>query len=228
MECTVCNDRSEVDCCVECRALLCEVCGETCEQCRKMVCPEHKRVTSSGHIMCLQCFTEREERHGRKAATADTSLKGLAGGHQANEEDVSYEALTASQRKPPDPWKISLAAGVVALLFVLMLVLLPDLRRSTMPWGAEIPTPIFVFFIAALSIVWAVRGLINEEFIEQRQHSFMGIGVSVLACVLAIWAIQSDPARQADLDELRQQQVWENMSPEERRKSTLNRFSGEK
>lgn len=197
MECSVCNERSEVDTCNECKMLLCEVCGSICEQCKKMVCPEHKRVTHKGHVMCAACFTEREERHSKKtaqreAAAGGTGLNELEGTAQAPQEEISYEALTGSARQPPPPWRMSMYTGIAAAVLAIFLLLLADFRVVPTPWGGTFPTPYSVIIISLFAIFWSVRGMTNEEFEADFSKCFIGLGVSVLASVLALYAVNLD------------------------------------
>ena len=197
MECSVCNERSEVDACVECRMLLCEVCGAPCEQCHKMVCPEHKRVTHKGHVMCVACYTEREERHAKKSSERDAAA---GGGTSLNELDetqapqgeITYEALSGSARQPPPPWQMSLYTALAAAALALLLLVLADMRTVPTPWGGTFATPYSVVIISLFALFWSVRGMINEEHREDFSKCFFGLGIALVASVLALWEVSLD------------------------------------
>ncbi len=68
MDCGVCQLRSAVGYCAECKKLLCEVCQESCSHCGKIVCPTNAHSTRSGRRLCTTCM-ERYKRHqARKKA----------------------------------------------------------------------------------------------------------------------------------------------------------------
>lgn len=231
MECSVCNERSEVDTCAECRMLLCEVCGAICEQCHKMACPEHKRITHKGHVLCLACFTEREERHGKKsgsrdAAAAGTSLDELEE-TQAPQGEVAYEALTGSARQPPPPWRMSLYTALAAVAMALLLLAWSGMRTVSTPWGIPFATPYLVVLVSLFAVFWSVRGMRNEEYRKDFSRCFIGLGIAIFASVLALWEVSIDKevAQTAQMQEKERQ----NMSEEEReawRKGVLGRFGG--
>ena len=205
MECSVCNERSEVDTCAECRMLLCEVCGAICEQCKKMVCPEHKHLTHKGRVMCLTCHTEREARHPKKSSKHEaappegTSLNEL----EAPMGEIAYEALSASARQPPPPWRMSLYTGLAAVALALLLLVFDGMRTASMPWGSTFATPYCVLIISLFAVFWSVRGMINEEFREDFSKCFFGLGIALVASILALWEVSLDKetARTAQIEE---------------------------
>jgi hypothetical protein len=68
MECAICQLRSSVGYCAECKALLCEVCNETCSHCGAVVCPECLVETSSGRELCKTCMAKYQKRKAHRAA----------------------------------------------------------------------------------------------------------------------------------------------------------------
>ena len=231
MECSVCNTRSEVDSCWKCHALLCEVCGETCERCGEMACPNHVHKTRSGHTLCSQC---NEERRARKAARhggakGGTGFQSLEGQPQqaAEEEKEEHAALTASANRGAPPWKLSKNTAIAALVFSVILFVFSGLR--TLP-GSEFQTPWCVVFISVLAAFWAAAGMVSNEpdQMENRPKCLMALGMAVVAVLLAFVSIATDPAReeQAALDLEEQQQ--NEMTPEERQRQTqeiMNRYN---
>lgn len=59
MECSFCHFRSPVGYCVECRALLCEVCAIMCDACGKNVCCKHIHETPHHRRLCSKCLAKR-------------------------------------------------------------------------------------------------------------------------------------------------------------------------
>ena len=233
MECTVCNIRSQVDSCVQCRTLLCEVCGETCEKCGEMACPDHTKRTRSGHILCSKCYEKRRARRDARhqaemgGGTGLEDLHGKRSPPQAEEED-EHAALTASAQTNWPPWRLSLLAAIVGLVFVVVILFFPSLRRISMGSG-YLPTSLFVIFLTAISAFWAFIGLISHtpESEENRNKCLTGLALGVVAALLAVFAIVSDPAKALDEEKERVMQEQRDMSPEERREQTrdiLNQF----
>lgn len=234
MDCFVCNSRSAVDSCSECQALLCEVCGVKCDHCEKMVCPDHSHKTRSGRYLCVRCNEARLARRGKRKAAAeeaaalqDTSLAALEGVRE-EEEAIGDEALVASVRKPPPPWKLSLYAACTGAVLVLIILLLPGLRRIPLPGGTSFPTPYFFLVPALIAVFWSVTGLVREDYREERPRCFIGLGVALLTCVLVFVAVFTDPVRRAEIRSVRSQDERNNMTVDELREwreRKLNRFN---
>lgn len=227
MQCTVCNTRSEVDSCVQCHALLCEVCGETCEKCGAMACPEHTKRTSSGHVLCIKCYEKRrarKEAQRRAESAGGASFQELEGKgrHAAEEEEKDeFAALAASGHRATPPWKLSLYTAIAALVFVLLLLLFPGLRRINM--GASyFPTSLCVLFITAISAFWAAMGLASKdpEQEQNRGRCLTALGVGVVSVLLAVIAIATDPAKAVEEQNRRIEQEQMSLTPEQRREQT--------
>ena len=71
MDCGVCEIRSSVGFCIECKKLLCEVCGVECAYCGKMLCPEHVQTTHSGKKLCGPCMVKRRAYQERRRQLED-------------------------------------------------------------------------------------------------------------------------------------------------------------
>ena len=224
MQCTVCNSRTEVDSCVQCHALLCEVCGETCEKCGAMACPDHTKRTSSGHVLCIKCYEKRrarKEAQRQAEAAGGVSFQQLEGkGKPAptEEERDEYAALTVSGHRATPPWKLSLYTAGAALVFVLLLLLFPGLRRINLG-TTYFPTSLCVLFITAMSAFWAAMGLASKDPDQEanRGRCLTALGIGVASVLLAVVAIATDPAKAIEEQNRRIEQEQISLTPEQRR-----------
>lgn len=233
MECTICNIRSAVGTCNDCRTMVCEECGVQCDHCGKWACPQHVYMTSSGKTLCLPCQEERRARRAaakRRAEGYETPIPGAPaeGMITPAEQEVEEEQaiLTASVRQPPPPWKLSLYTAALALVLVGILFVFPGLRR--IPFGtAHLATPYLLMIIPIIAVFWGVLGMMREEMQAERNRSLMGIGLAIAAAVLMVIAVQTDPARLEEQRALAEQQMRQNMTPaelEQWRRDRLERF----
>jgi hypothetical protein len=138
-----------------------------------------------------------------------------AGLEAAEEEVVERPVLAASVRKPPPPWKLCLYTACTGVVLAVVVLLLPGLRRFTLPWGGYFPTPYLLLLIPAISVFWAVVGLVSKEHRDDRSRCLVGLGVAVVSCILMIVAVYTDPARLAEAEAAREQGVRDNMTPEQ-------------
>jgi hypothetical protein len=212
--------------------MLCETCGVSCENCHKVSCPDHIHETGSGRVLCEACYNDRKKKRKQaKAAHAkkgegeevDTSLQGL---EEEIEGNVGDEALTLSAREPLQPWQWSLYIAIGGVAVALLMLIVPALRR--IPTGGEnfIPTSYIVLIIPLLGVVWAIVGLVKEDYYRDRPKCLYGFGVSIVAAILAFLVIWIDPAMQVDPAE-EQGGFRQDMTPEELqqwRENTLNRY----
>ncbi len=192
MECDVCNLRSSVGFCVECRKLLCEECAIKCSHCSKLICPEHVHETRSGRILCVQCMEERDSRRAERHAAATEAHE--AESERPAEEEVQAEALVASARKPTPPWLMSLYAVGAGALVILVVLLVPGFRLSTLPW-----TGYLVILVSALGVFWAVWGLTKEEYFDDRPRCFVGLTIGIATIIASIWGIYAENERRKKL-----------------------------
>ncbi len=226
MDCLVCNSRSAVESCVICHILLCEVCGSKCEKCGHVACSEHVHVTHSGKVLCRTCQEKRVAAH--KAHHQDEqAAEDEMGQPFVAEEEIERPVLTASVRKPPPPWKMSLYVAIAGIVLALIMLALPSLRRFALPSGGFFPTPYLLMIIPAVAIFWGALGAYAKEYAEDRLRCLMGIGIAALACLLLLVAVYTDPARLAEAEAARIQSTREKMTPqqlEQWRNEKLNKF----
>ena len=233
MDCQVCEVRSSVGYCVECQKMLCETCGVACENCHKISCPEHIHETGSGRVLCEACYSERREKrrkakaahsHKGKAEEGDTSLKGLEA--EELEGDISDEALVGSARQPLQPWQVSLYIAIGGVLVALLMLLIPGLRRIPTGGDGFIPTSYVVLIIPVLGLIWAIVGLVKEDYYQDRPKCMYGLGVSILAAILTLVVVWIDPAMRtdsgADASSFRQDMSAEEL--QQWRENTLNQY----
>ncbi|MBI4559536.1 MAG: hypothetical protein HY706_18260 [Candidatus Hydrogenedentes bacterium] len=228
MECALCNVRSSVGYCIECQVLLCEECSAKCENCQKLLCPDHKHETRGGRVLCVECYEERKQRRAeRRVAVAADSEKDHAA-EEVPEGEVGDEALVASVRKPPPPWKLSLYSAAAGIAAILIILVLPSLRRITLVGSSYLPTPYILLPIPIFAIFWAAIGLYHKDYQEDRPRSWIGLGLAVVTILLAFVARWTDPALQAEEEVRQQQEKRLHMNVEERtewRQNMLNRYN---
>ncbi len=230
MDCEVCGVRSSVGYCSECKKVLCETCGVVCENCNKIACSDHIHETSGGRVLCTACYEERrEKRRQAKAAHAkkgeeDTSLQGLEA--EEDEGGVDDEALVASARRPIQPWQMSLYIAIGGAVVALLMMLIPALRHIPTGGDTFIPTGYVILIIPVLGLIWAVVGLVKEDYYEDRPKCMYGLGASIVAAILTLVVIWIDPTiRTTSEDGI--QNVRQDMSEQqlkEWREKTLNQF----
>lgn len=204
VECKICEVRSSVGYCVECRALLCETCGVPCEQCRKISCPTHTHTTRSGKVLCAGCYAERRAKreavkaevvhrqHARHGEPGDTSLAGLEAAPEA-EGEVRDEALVASARGAAvQPWQMSLYIALVGIALGIALILFPSIRHVA--FGARTYSIGYIVFVfVVLSAVWAWIGLRNEEYYRDRIKCFYGVGACIVCALVGVVTVSRPP-----------------------------------
>jgi len=199
-----------------------------------MVCPDHSHKTHGGRNLCVRCYEARKAHKDKRKAGAEeaaalegTSLEALEGGSQ-EEEAIGDEALVASIRKPPPPWKLSLYSACTGAALVLIILLLPGLRRIPLPGGGSFPTPYFFLIPPLIAVFWSVTGLVREDYREERSRCFIGLGLALVTCVLVFVAVFTDPVRRAAIGSVRYQDERNNMTVDELREwreKKLNRFN---
>jgi len=190
MECDICHTRSSEGYCVQCNRLLCAECAAVCSRCGNLMCPDHAHETRSGRILCPECLEERRERREKRKAAERAATKE---GEQETADEAEEEAvvLTASAAKGLAPWKISAAAGMVALLLIVVAILRPGFRVGGLGF-----TAVLVLVVAAGSLFWGAVGLFYPKYYEERALSLIGIGFAFVAVVCAVLSIGHE-ARQA-------------------------------
>ena len=227
MECSVCDLRGAVQACSYCHAQICEVCGVNCRRCGKPVCPNHVYKTHSGKMLCPDCQEERKAKRAHLKAMADRAdAEEFGDAPRIEKQDSGLsedEALTGSVRKPTPPWKLSLYAGIVGLVAVLVVFVIPGLREVPIPGGIMLPTPYFLMVIPVAALIWGLVGLLNEEYKEDTARCVAGLVLSVAGILLMVVAVATDPARKAAQDAADAQMVRIKMNPQQ-----LNDWRNEK
>jgi len=227
MECSVCDLRGAVQACSVCHAQICEVCGIACRRCGKPVCPTHVYKTHSGKMLCLDCQEERKAKRAQLKAMAEREENpdiDQASKSDSHDSGLSEdEALVGSVRKPPPPWKLSLYAGAIGLVAVLVLLVAPGLRQVPLPGGIFLPTPYFLFVIPAAALVWGMIGLLNEQYKEDTARSVAGLILAVAGILLMVVAVATDPSRKAAKEAAEAQMSRIKMTPQQ-----LNNWRNEK
>jgi len=216
MDCDLCQIRSSVGYCAECKRLLCEVCGVACTECGKTVCVTHVHETRSGKRLCAECTKARKRRHKHHhdhEEHEDTRFAALEGMPQPEEEaDKERAILTASAYQPIPPWKLSLYAGGAAALVMVVVLLVPQFRLIAQPWSSFIAIGLCV-----LSGGWSIYGLVSTAHYENRGRNFIGMGLALVAVVMAVAAMQFDTETRGDDDLEAGMMERQEMSPEELR-----------
>ena len=226
MECSICKVRSAVGGCAVCQAMLCEECSIPCATCGKLVCPEHLQETRSGRRLCAKCFDEREARREQRRAVAEGRVEEPAAADV--DKEIEEEAVVLAGRRAPDPWQWSVFAALGAIAIALIILLFPSLRRISLGPTAYIPTPLILVLIPIISVIWAIVGLSDERYFEDRNKCFAGLGLALLSVLLGIVAWATDPAAKAEQTTVSTQGQRETMTPEElaewRKKNLEDRY----
>lgn len=202
MDCDLCQIRSSIGYCAECKRLLCEVCSVACSECGKNVCVTHVHETHSGKRLCSACTKARKEhKHRSRREEEEAELTGFDELEQrgrarvASDEDLDDEGavLKASAYQPIPAWKLSLyAAGAAALVMIVVLVI-PGFRLIAQPWSSWIS-----IVLCLISGFWSVVGLTSARYVENRPRNFIGAAIAVVALVLAVAALQIDTNTRGD------------------------------
>lgn len=238
MQCEVCGVRSSVGYCEECKKLLCEEHAIKCDKCAKTVCPDHIHVTSSGRKLCTSCYEAREaaksERRkdkdqiregGAAAAVGGTGLQDL---REEEQEAIEQEALVGSVQEFAPPWRLSIITATLAVVVALAVLVFPGLRRFDIGGGNSMSTPWVLMVIPVFATFWGIAALISFRYEDKRLISLAGIGLSVLAAILLVVAVQTDPARAVERAQQEEMEALESMTPEEleqRRLEKLMRYT---
>ncbi len=220
MDCFVCNTRGAVDSCAICHAMLCEVCSAACAMCGKLVCPQHVHKTHSGKDLCLSCQEKRRAAHQARLAKEERGefppdIDSASEPGKEREADAERPVLVASARKPPPPWTLCLYTACLGLALALLLLALPGMRRVNLPWGGYLPIPYVLLLIPAVSVFWGAGGLLVKEYREDRMRCVLGMGLALVASMILVAAVFTDPVRRAEAEARRMESMRSQMSPEE-------------
>ncbi|MBI5094136.1 MAG: hypothetical protein HZB26_17050 [Candidatus Hydrogenedentes bacterium] len=229
MECSICLVRSSVGYCSACQILLCDECGISCTKCGKLVCSQHVHETRSHKQLCPECMEERKTRAAERAAVADagesTSLEAL---QEEQPADVASEALLASVRQPPPPWKLSAITAGAGVAVMLVLLFFPAMRHVDLPGTAGLLyIPYFVMLVPLIAIAWGIAALTGADYVLDRPKAYIGLGLSIVCIIMGVVAVQTDPARKAAEAARIEAERLKSATPEEikaKREGVLNRF----
>lgn len=227
MECMVCGLRSSVGYCAVCQKMLCEECGIRCEMCGKMVCSEHSYETSSGKQLCIECQKERKKEYAKRRREAEAGIQPQEDAVAQPEAVGQEEVLTASAKRKIEPWTWSLGVAILGVVIILVLLVVPSLRRAPLSASAYIPMSIVPIILALFATVWGILGIVREEHVEDRSKCFAGLGVAFVTILLAIVAIYTDPAAKIKSEVDLMQNDREGLSQKELtdwRKQSLEKF----
>ena len=219
MDCDLCQIRSSVGYCAECKRLLCEICGIACTECGKTVCVTHVHETRSGKKLCSDCTRARKQRrHHRddgepRERTDFDDIEHPHHAHTSSDEELDEErALTASAYKPIPPWKLSLYASGAAAFVMVVVLAVPGFRLIAQPWCSGL-----AIGLCALSAFWAFTGLTSPLYFENRLRNLFGAAIAVVALLMAVAALQFDTNTRGDEALEAGMLERQNLSPEELR-----------
>lgn len=231
VECEVCKVRSAVGRCEDTHALVCEECSTGCYSCGKLVVASKAKITKSGHAYCGACY---EKRAARKAGRQQQSEQGSAvqqgavapGTNQAEgEAEGQEEVVVLSKWTAPPPWKMSAILAGVALVVMVLLLVFPSV--AVIPLGSSyVYTAVPLLFIPILAVVWAIIGLVSREHYYERPRCYIGMGLAVLAFVVAVFTMKP-PAASIEQELLRGNRQTD-MTPEQRAEWRQRMLSGQR
>ncbi|NIA13483.1 MAG: hypothetical protein GWP08_05335 [Nitrospiraceae bacterium] len=186
MDCDVCDIRSSVGFCHECKKLLCEVCGAECAVCGKLLCDEHVEETRHGRQLCAECMAERRARRHRERRRAEGEREGghsfaaldgeegrPADGDESVDDALDERILLASGRKKRDPWLRSLYLSSPGVVLLIVMMSFPLMHYILHPWLSLLT----LFF----GVLGGVRGLLG--FYADKYHE--RVVLNVIACCAA-------------------------------------------
>lgn len=186
MECDVCKTRSSVGYCAECNKLLCDECGVACGRCGALACPDHVHESRSGRMLCMECVRQRKERRAKQKATEEAEIGEQ---EQVEEKGAVEEAvvLTASAAREIEPWHLSVWSTGVGLALILLASLTPWLRFANLTL-----TALLVIFVVAIGLFWAVVGVLNPKYFQNRRKCLIGLVLGIVAFGFAAFEIWSE------------------------------------
>ena len=207
MECGVCEIRSSIGYCIECQKLLCETCSQTCDECGKLMCPDHVYESRSGKIYCNPCNERRKAARGSKhksskreaAAVGGTSLAALEGAEDLPEEDDA-EVRVLGQREPTQPWRLCVYFAGAGLMLALFLLVFPSFRRIPLGGTSYLTMAYVGVLIPLIAAFWGIYGIVNVEFFKFRQRCMAGLGLAGVSMLLFVVAAATDPASENEED----------------------------
>ena len=185
MDCDVCDIRSSVGFCHDCKKLVCEVCGIECAACSKLLCEEHIEETRHGRKLCAECMAERRARRHRKKGGKDAeeggahSFAALDGGEGLPEDDETVDdalderVLLVSGHSKRDPWLRSLYLTAPGAVLMLLMMSFPLVHYIVHPWP-----PLVALVWGVLGFVRGVLGFYTDKYHER-------IVINVIVCCVA-------------------------------------------
>lgn len=240
MECAVCEVRSSIGFCIQCKKLLCEQCATVCDGCGKYICEDHVLETPHGRELCIECMEERnrkrsehkDKRKDRRHDGKDNEDFSFAGLDGAEETPEAEQTLVLSGYRATPPWVLSLYAGIAAVAVTLVIFVFPGFARLAQPWTSYI-----AFVLAGISAAWAGLGLKKRKLEEgeeetyeeeqERKKSYYGLGTAGAAALLAVMSLIFRPGVSEEFAIDAFDDGREELSPtelEDWREERLNRF----
>lgn len=188
VDCGLCQIRSSVGYCTECKVLLCEECSVACSACRKLVCKNHLLTTSHGRKLCRGCWELRKAR--RSASGTPESLEAMKeeAGFQTTREErallTDEEDLASTESKRPSPSAYALATALFLAVGILLYCSIPDLGEIL--WPFKIKGPAYTQnLMAPIQDHNALRNASNIDIVPNRFSLFHVI------LAVAAWAFVS-------------------------------------
>lgn len=198
MDCDLCGIRSSVAHCAACKKLLCETCGVTCAFCGKMLCPEHFEETHTGKRLCAACDEMRKrarveegrqptELENKAKAITERGISALQSHFDAEAEanapgNVEEVILGARAHRSVAPWKRSMHWAAAAALCLLVMWFFPSFRHLSRPWASCLAG-----LLCAISTLWSLIGLRDGQEARNRALNYLGLGISIILLVIAVW-----------------------------------------
>jgi hypothetical protein len=211
VECQVCQVRSAIGRCEESNKLVCEECSTGCYRCGKRIAVTAGHQTRSGHLYCTPCYKERADRKAARVRQDEPNENmGLIQDQVAprpgravpgEPPDQEVDEVILSQWEPPAPWKMSLYLALAAILLSFFFMFFPDYRTIPLSGGGTksyIPLGLLGILLSVIGAVWAVIGLTNVRFIEQRTQTIIGLVLTLIAGVMAISVTKPPPLSDAE------------------------------
>lgn len=139
-------------------------------------------------------------------------------------EDAEESHVYKGRAAAP-PWKMGMYSALAGLLFAILLLVLPEFRRFSLTGATEFETGYFLLVIPVIAILWSLGGLIHKDFAADRGKAVAAIVIALVSSVILVYAIATDPAKDAVVDGQNEQQQRLDMTEEELQEWRENRLN---